>query len=219
MQELDKLKLPTETNNKITTRAEARARGLKQYFTGRPCKHGHVAPRQVVNSTCTACSNERRNKRYYDNHDAEKAYKRDHYVKNREYYAIQAAKRYAENLEARRQANRLYAAKNRESSRERALRWQRENRARYNANMASRRARVRSAQPEWADKQEIAKIYSQAKLAEAVTGLKYHVDHIIPLQGKNVCGLHVPWNLQILEATDNLVKGNRINIGNRNKQE
>ncbi len=48
-----------------------------------------------------------------------------------------------------------------------------------------------------------------AKVLEKLTGEKYHVDHVIPLQGKNVSGLHIPANLQILTATANMKKGNK----------
>lgn len=78
---------------------------------------------------------------------------------------------------------------------------------------AKRRATRLKATPKWLTKQqlaEIANIYKQAKELEKETGLKYHVDHIIPLKGKDICGLHTPWNLQILKAEENIRKSNKI---------
>jgi hypothetical protein len=69
-----------------------------------------------------------------------------------------------------------------------------------------------NATPKWLTpehKSQIADIYEQAALAAQLTGVPHHVDHIEPLRGKDRIGLHVPWNLQILPAADNISKGNR----------
>lgn len=73
-----------------------------------------------------------------------------------------------------------------------------------------RRSKV-SSQPTWLsekDKQRIKDMYLLAEDLQIVSGQRYHVDHIVPLRGKNVCGLHVPWNLQVLPEDINLRKGN-----------
>lgn len=68
---------------------------------------------------------------------------------------------------------------------------------------AKRRACKLKATPNWSNKDEIKNIY-----ANCPDG--YHVDHIVPLQGVNVCGLHVPCNLQYLLAAENIKKKNRV---------
>jgi hypothetical protein len=74
----------------------------------------------------------------------------------------------------------------------------------------TRRARLRNACPPWADREAIAAIYAEAARLEAETGIPYHVDHIIPLAGRNICGLHIASNLQAIPATENLRKGRKL---------
>ena len=79
----------------------------------------------------------------------------------------------------------------------------------YFARAASRRVNVKQATPLWADKEQIAEIYLIAgKLNGFFTKPVVHVDHIVPLNSKLVCGLHTPANLEIISAKANLSKGN-----------
>jgi len=73
---------------------------------------------------------------------------------------------------------------------------------------AKRRAAKLQRTVSWANKKLIQQIYKQAKKLSEQTGELYHVDHIIPLQGKKVSGLHVETNLQVLLAKDNIRKSN-----------
>lgn len=77
------------------------------------------------------------------------------------------------------------------------------------AGCAERRARKNSATPPWVDRAEIKAIYAEARRLTAETGIKHEVDHIHPLKGRLACGLHVPWNLQIITRTENRKKHNR----------
>ena len=85
------------------------------------------------------------------------------------------------------------------------------NQEKYTAFQSKRRAAKLQRTPSWLTKDhldEIETFYTAALAFRIYTGLTYHVDHIVPLQGKKVCGLHVPWNLQVISATDNLKKSN-----------
>jgi 5-methylcytosine-specific restriction endonuclease McrA len=87
----------------------------------------------------------------------------------------------------------------------------------YKHNKGSYRAKDRKRQlskllrtPSWADFERIKSYYNVCAFFNEINGYtKYHVDHIIPLQGKNVSGLHVHTNLQIIPAKENLSKGNK----------
>lgn len=76
------------------------------------------------------------------------------------------------------------------------------NRGYYTGLQAARRAAQYNATPPWVDKAALTAVY-----ASATPG--YEVDHIVPLLGTNVCGLHVPWNLQVIPMHDNRKKSNR----------
>lgn len=76
----------------------------------------------------------------------------------------------------------------------------------------ARRVSQISRTPAWltqADKMLIKARYSEARWMTQRTGIKHHVDHIVPLLSKTVCGLHVPWNLRVIPARENAKKGNR----------
>ena len=89
--------------------------------------------------------------------------------------------------------------------------WNKENRDKRRAIEAKRRAIKIQATPMWVDYNKIREVYKEAKRLEELTGIQFHVDHIVPLKHKEVCGLHCEDNLQILTAIDNMRKGNEFN--------
>lgn len=91
--------------------------------------------------------------------------------------------------------------------------WNEENKWAMRSRVAKRRARRMQATPTWADAKAIQSFYISADALNMLTGEWHHVDHIVPLQGKTVCGLHNQFNLQILTATENRLKSNRHSPG------
>ena len=99
------------------------------------------------------------------------------------------------------------------SNRKRQIRYNLNNPGKRRAVSASRRAGKRNATPKWLTKIDISSIeelHTICLLFRMYTGQEYHVDHIIPLNSDIVCGLHVPWNLTVLPAKENMVKQNKF---------
>lgn len=131
---------------------------------------------------------------------------------NKESIKVSQKKHREENKEQIKLNKQKYRQENKEKLKIAARKYRQENKGIVLADRAFRKARKRQATPPWLTKihKEAMRIFYQAAVyMSEQTGIKHHVDHIYPLVGKNSCGLHVPWNLQILTATENLKKGNR----------
>lgn len=176
---------------------EAKAQGLTMYYTGKPCKHGHIAQRLVVNGTCYECVKLRVSKWQRENPEKVKE-NHDAWVKRNPRVANQRRKQwYVDNIDRHREQMRKYH----------------EARPHLKAVLSSKaRATQLQRTPPWLTEDDwwmIDQIYKLAQLRTAATSVEWHVDHIIPLRGKNVSGLHVPANLRVIPAKINLKKGNR----------
>lgn len=91
--------------------------------------------------------------------------------------------------------------------------WAKNNKAKINAKWMKREAGKKHRTPSWLTEEHWLAIsckYSVAAMLNKNSVERWDVDHIIPLQGKTVSGLHVPWNLQVITAKQNKIKGNRI---------
>ena len=164
------------------SRKDAQASNLPRYFTGVSCKHGHVAERYTANKTCCECGNATSNKAK---------------SKKMAYYSALSNEWRKQNLDKSLTYSRKYVAKNK------GLR---------NLWTANYRSAKDERMPEWLTDDHVwmmAEAYDLAALRTKLTGIMYHVDHVVPLRGARVSGLHVPWNMQVIPGKENTMKGNK----------
>lgn len=140
-------------------------------------------------------------KTYADNAEKHRVWR----SKNREQHLANIQNRDKEKVLA---AQREWRSRNKESQQKRTLLWAKENPSACALHSANRRASKKMAIPSWANSFFISEAYSIAKLRTEMLGIKYVVDHIVPLQSKMVCGLHVEHNLQVIPETINAAKSN-----------
>jgi 5-methylcytosine-specific restriction endonuclease McrA len=106
-----------------------------------------------------------------------------------------------------------YYKKNSDKIKSNVSAYRKANRDKRNSLNAKHRADKVKATPKWLTEEHLKQInsfYKKAKQLEKLYNIEYQVDHIIPLRGKNVSGLHVPWNLRVITKENNLKKGNKL---------
>jgi 5-methylcytosine-specific restriction endonuclease McrA len=192
-----------DTTNLPKTRAEAQRTGSTHYFTGEPCKHGHIAPRKTK-GVCVECmklewqrGNETRADyfREYNQSEAGQKAKRGYYERNKD--AVKAR------AQARPTEEKHHHRKKHKSA----------NPDLYRELVNARRRRFRQATPKWLTAEDKLQIRMKYRLAIELSrrmGVLHVVDHVVPLQGEEVCGLHVPWNMEVITQDENLKKSNKL---------
>ena len=184
--------------SKPPNRKEAKALGLKTYFTGKPCKRGGIADRRLNGDClCGACLEfTKKIKTQWDieNKDKSKAWREA-------------------NPEKMAQYKKDWQEKNREKQRANLKRWRKDNPDKILADFHKRRASQINATPKWYGEFDAFVMHEAALLSRhrsAVTNVKWHIDHMIPLQSKTASGFHCASNIQVIPEALNVKKRNTM---------
>jgi hypothetical protein len=201
-------------------RYQAKQEGRTTYFTGLPCKKGHISDRETETGTCIHCKRENDRLRYAQNPKMFIEQKQKYYNNNAEIIKQKRRVKYADNPDKERGLARIRSAEWRIANPDKVAlqkdlkrNYKKANPHKITADMAKRRAAKKQRTPPWLTKKDFVMIESFYKLANEKTlqtGFAWHVDHIVPLQGKLVSGLHVPQNLRVIPWNENVSKGNKL---------
>jgi hypothetical protein len=210
----EELIVPDTDLPQIISRRDAKAKGLKWYFTGTPCKYGHIAKRQVSNCGCVDCT-AIATKLYHERNPGLRTELWRDWSSRQSTEYLRERNRHGAAIQRERHPDRVQARiddyisrhpeyiKNRNQQ---SIDWMKahpEKRAIYNAFR-----RAAANKPAWADREAIEDVYRNCPEGHTV-------DHIVPLKGLTidgypVSGLHVHWNLGYLPPSENFSKGRRM---------
>jgi hypothetical protein len=167
------------------TRKEALAGGYKRYSTGVACVHGHIAERRAQTGECLTC-------------------RAKHLIKWR-----------IENPDKVKQHNDTQYANHPQKIKDNVKKWGKNNPVKVLAHTRASQTKRQLRYPKWLtsdDKWMIEQAYELAAERTKLFGFPWHVDHIIPLQGKTVSGFHTPYNLQVIPGIENVRKSNIFEV-------
>ncbi len=174
------------------TRKEAKAAGEVFYSGGKACQKCGGVERYTTTGQCRTCL---------------AVWQKTYSAQNRD--KINARNRQRWPTDERRKKNQAaWRQANIDKCRKATQNWVKNNSVRMCVKANYRRLLKLRACPAWVDKESLEPVYQKARDMSKQTGTTYHVDHIVPINNPVVCGLHVPWNLQILTAEENIRKGN-----------
>ena len=231
--------LKREKNSLPNSISEARALGHNLYFTGKPCVHGHITYRYVADRICSECAKAKvkrastaggGNARRWAQKTEEQ--KTAIYEKRKAYYVRTKEERRKERMasynklkqnpewvkERRKKINAHRAKVGRSaeiSNPEVKRRYKQTPRGKIatSTNDAKRRAAKIQRTPAWLSEDDywmLEQAYELAALRTKLFGFSWHVDHVLPMQGKKISGLHVPSNVQVIPGVENVRKANRF---------
>lgn len=189
----------------VLKRRHAQKIGLKRYFTGKPCSQGHISERYTCDKKCVACHLDISRKRYENHSESINAGRRGKPQAPR----VFTPKQVAVNSERRR----LRYLRDKKKVARQSREYVQANKGKYRERRQRRRAAELNSIPSWFGELDDFVITEASALAEqrkAETGINWHVDHMIPLQAKNACGLHCAENIQVIPEVINLHKLNRL---------
>lgn len=155
--------------------------------------------------TCSHCQQEKPLDLFYKRSD------RDSYHSWCKSCKLESGKRWiAKNKEHHSELTRSWYERNKDKHLQNSKEWYEVNKHRKLETTTAREKRCILATPTWADRYLIKELYLLAQKLTEQTGIQHEVDHVIPLQGKNVSGLHVETNLQVITAEENRRKSNKF---------
>lgn len=183
---------------------------LSDFFKDNKAKDGH-------RSACKVCLNTQAREWQSRNRIKTREYSKRCYQKNKHKHRERDNRASREwrsrNKEKVSEWGRKWRQNNPEKCKAYQISYRKANRAAYNNAEAKRRAKKLKATPNWLtplDHEYMLELYKVARELTEQTGIQHEVDHIHPLQGKEVCGLHCPDNLQVIPKIENRKKSNKL---------